>query len=291
MAKELNILPNPSRPINISFFKSFMGLRYINFFEGNAREVLAGAETLLDYAKQNSNNRSMVFGHWGSSMGHYITGNMELAIMRGEKALNIALDPLYSQFPKLSLGSQYLLSDRIQEAEDTLQSAIEYCEKYGVGQFRDIANLFLAPTLVAQGRMNQGLKILEDTRKILIENQRKSWYAQSEHILGFIYSQVATGPKPTLSAMAKNLGFLVKNVPQAGKKAEKHFQKAIELSKELGANTILGTACLNLGLYYMNRKNSDFAKQYLSEAVKVFEESEAVENLKQAKEALGSLEN
>lgn len=271
------------------FFKSFMGLCYISFFEGNAREVLTGADTLLDYAKNNSNNRSKVFGHWGKSMGHFITGNMESAIISGEEALNIALDPLYSQFPKLSLGIQYLLNDRIQEAEDTLQSAIEYCEKFGVGQFSDIANIFLAPTLVARGHINQGLKTLEETRQILIENQRKSWYAQSEYILGIIYSQVATGPKPTLSAMAKNIGFLVKNAPRAGKKAEDHFQKAIELSKEIGANTILGGAYLNLGLFYKNRKNSTLARQYISEAVKVFEESEADVYLKQAKEALTSL--
>jgi class 3 adenylate cyclase/tetratricopeptide (TPR) repeat protein len=181
------------------FFKSFVGLCYINFFEGNAQEVLTGAETLLEYAKNNSNNRCMVFGHWGNSMGYFITGNR------------------------------------------------------------------------------------------LIKNQRKSWYAQSEYILGIIYSQVATGPKPTLSAMAKNIGFLVKNAPQAGKKAEDHFQKAIELSKEIGANTILGGAYLNLGLFYKNRKNSNLARQYISEAVKVFEESEADVYLKQAKEALTSL--
>ena len=168
-------------------------------------------------------------------------------------------------------------------------TAIEYCEKYGVGQFSDIANLFLAPTLVAKGNMNQGLKILEDTRQHLIKNQRKSWYAQSEHILGIIYSQVATGPKPSLSAMAKNIGFLVKNVPQAGKKAEDHFRKAIEISKELGANVVLGGAYLNLGLFYKNKEKFSLASQYLSEAIKVFEESEAEVYLKQAKEALTSL--
>jgi tetratricopeptide (TPR) repeat protein len=271
------------------FFKSFMGLCYISFFEGNANKVFTGARDLIDYGKNNSNNRSLVFGHWGKSLGDFIAGDMESAILCGEEALNIALDPLYSQFPKLSLGIQYLFSGRIQEAEDILQSAIEYCEKYGVGQFSDIANLFLAPTLVAKGNMKQGLKILEHTRQRLIKNQRKSWYAQSEHIIGIIYSQVANGPKPSLSAMAKNIGFLVKNVPQAGKKAEDHFLKAISLSKELGANLILGGAYLNLGLFYKNRKKSNLARQYISEAVKVFEESEAEVYLKQAKEALTSL--
>jgi class 3 adenylate cyclase/tetratricopeptide (TPR) repeat protein len=271
------------------FFKSFMGLCYISYFEGNAKKVFNGGEVLMGFSKKNANNRSMVFGHWGTSLGHFIAGDMDSANLCAEEAIKIALDPLYSQFPKLSLGIQYLFCGRIQEAEHILQSAIDYCEKYDVGQLSDIANLFLAPTLVAKGRMNQGLKVLETTRQRLIKNHRKSWFAQSEHILGIIYSQVATGPKPTFSAMAKNIGFLVRSVPQAGKKAEDHFRKAIELSKELGANVILGGAYLNLGLFYKNRKKSNLARQYLSEAVKVFEESEAYVYLKQAQEALISM--
>jgi tetratricopeptide (TPR) repeat protein len=287
-----------ARKIALSFpadqylhFKSSMGIGYISFFEGNAPRIFNTAESLLDYGKKNANNRSMVFGHWGNSLGHFIRGDMESAILNGEEALNMALDPLYSQFPKLSLGIEYLFVDRVQEAKDILQSAIDYSEKYGVGQFSEIANLFLAPTLVAGGRMNKGFKVMEDTRQDLIKNQRKSWLAQSENILGMIYSQVATGPKPRLSTMAKNIGFLVKNVSQAGKKAENHFKKAIELSKGLGANLILGSACLNLGLFYKDRKKSDLALQYLSEAVKVFEESEADVFFKQAQEAIASMKD
>lgn len=273
------------------FFKSFMGLRYIAFFEGNAPDVIEGAQTLLDYGKTNSNNRSLVFGHWGKSLGYYTKGDMESAIRKGEEAISIALDPLYSQFPKLSLGIQYLQTNQIQKAEKVLQSAVDYCEKYGVGQFLDIANLFLAPTLVAGGRMKEGLKIMEETRKDLIKNQRTSWLAQSENILGIIYSQVATGPKPTLSTMAKNIGFLVKNAPQAGKKAEEHFKKSIELSKKLGAGLILGSACLNLGLFYLDTHKPDQASQYLSDAITVFKKSEADVYLRQAQDALASLKS
>ena len=47
----------------------------------------------------------------------------------------------------------------------------------------------------------------------------------------------------------QNIGFfLVKNVPFATKKAEAHFHKAIELSKEIGARGYLGQTYLSLGL-------------------------------------------
>ncbi len=68
--------------------------------------------------------------------------------------------------------------------------------------------------------MQQGLNLLENAQNIVITNQRRCWYAVSEHIFGEIYAQIATGPKPSLSIIAKNIGFLVKNVPFAAKKAE-----------------------------------------------------------------------
>jgi len=67
------------------------------------------------------------------------------------------------------------------------------------------------------------------------------------------------------------------------------LKKSIEMSKALGADLILGSACLNLGLFYKNRKKPNQATQYLSRAIKVFEDSEADVYLNQAKEALKSL--
>ena len=81
----------------------------------------------------------------------------------------------------------------------------------------------------------------------------------SEYILGEVNSQIATGPKPSLSIMAKNIGFLVKNVPYATRKAEEHFKNAIELFKEIGMKSSLGQACLSLGLLYKAHKKSDRA--------------------------------
>ena len=78
----------------------------------------------------------------------------------------------------------------------------------------------MAPILIAKGHMQQGTELLENARKTLIRNQRRVQYAMSEYILGEVNSQIATGPKPSLSIMAKNIGYLVKNVPFATKKAE-----------------------------------------------------------------------
>jgi tetratricopeptide (TPR) repeat protein len=147
----------------------------------------------------------------------------------------------------------------------------------------------MAPILIAKGHMQQGTKLLENAQKTLIRNQRRVHYALSEYILGEVNSQIATGPKPSLSIMAKNIGFLVKNVPFATKKAEEHFNKAIDLSKEIGVNGYLGQTYLSLGLLYKATKRTDQARQCILKAIDLFEECEAEAFLNKANEALDSL--
>ena len=89
--------------------------------------------------------------------------------------------------------------------------------------------------------------------------------------------------------MAKNIGFFVKNIPFAGKKAEEHFNKAIEVIKEVGAKGFLGSVYLDMGLFYKDRKRTDQAREYISKAIQVFEECEAEVYLAQANEVFESL--
>jgi hypothetical protein len=61
------------------------------------------------------------------------------------------------------------------------------------------------------------------------------------------------------------------------------------MAKELGAKGLLGTANLDLGLFHKAKKRNDQAREYISEAIQIFEDCEAEIYLKQAKEAFGSM--
>jgi tetratricopeptide (TPR) repeat protein len=166
---------------------------------------------------------------------------------------------------------------------------VDYCEKRDVGEVMISAYLFLGPALIILGHMEQGLRMLENARQIFLENQRIPFYSQAEYVLGYVYSQFAMGPSPKLSIMARNISFLAKNVPLAGKKAEEHFHKSIEVAREAGAKGVLAMAYLDLGLLHKAKKRTDQARECLAEAIKIFEENQRHVYLKQAKEALASL--
>jgi len=272
------------------FFKSLAGICFINFYKGNTHRVFECAERLLEYGDRNVNSRSKMLGHWMKAFGHWDTGDMKASRKSSETAIEVALDPFYAQFSKLTLGIAFFSEDKHQEAENAFQSTLKFCVKRGEGQLSVISQAFLAPILVARGQMKPGIKLMEDVQNTLIKNQRRVQYALSEYILGEVYLQIATGPKPSLAIMAKNIGFLVKNVPFATKTAEKHFSKAIELFEEIGARSYLGQAHLSLGLLYKAKKKTTEARQNILEAIDLFKECGAEAHLKRAGEALESLQ-
>ena len=111
-----------------------------------------------------------------------------------------------------------------------------------------------------------------------------------ECILGHIYLQFVERATPVgLSTIMRNIGFIIKNVPFADKRAEKHLNNAIEVAREIGVQGTLGMAYLDLGLLHKTKGRTEKARETLSEAVKVLEQCEMEVYLGQAREALASL--
>ena len=272
------------------FFKSLGALCWINYFKGDTKKVFEGAERLLEYGEKNANSRSKVFGHWMKAFGYISVGDLKSSQKSCEKAMEVALDPAYPEFARITLGLAHFFGGQLKVAKQVLKTNIDFAEKRGMGEGTLISQCFLAPILIAEGHMKQGTALLEKVRKNLITNQRRVWYAVSEQILGEVNLQIATGPKPSLATMAKNIGFLVKNVPFASKKSEEHFNKAIELLKEIGAKGFLGPVYLSLGLLNKASKRNEQARQYIMKAINVFQECDALIYLEQAKEELASVE-
>jgi tetratricopeptide (TPR) repeat protein len=138
--------------------------------------------------------------------------------------------------------------------------------------------------------MGQGLELLKKVQQTMLSIENQTFYAQSEHVLGNVYLQIVEGAGPKkLSTMARNIGFILKNAPLAAKKAEAHFEKAIESAGKIGAKGILAQAYLDLGRLHKAKKRIDAARECVSEAIIIFEEYKAEGFLNQANEALASL--
>jgi tetratricopeptide (TPR) repeat protein len=232
----------------------------------------------------------MVMGHFITGLGHGATGDIPSAIKSLERSIQVSADPFYSKFPILMLGNYYLSGGRFQDAEDALEEVLTFSRNFGTECVGSWAYACLGVVAIVKGHMSHGLKMLEESIRSSKENESILFYSFCEVLLGTVYLQIVQGEgERSLSTMFRNIGFLVKNVPFAGKKAEDHFNKAIEAAKEIGAKGFQGLACLNLGLLHKAKKRTEQAQKCITEAVQLFEQCKAETSLKQAKEALVSL--
>jgi tetratricopeptide (TPR) repeat protein len=272
------------------YFKSMAGIGFARSWMGDGKRAIEAGEALLDYGREHSNIRSMVMGHYITGLGHVATGDIPSSIKSLERAIQVSADPFYSNFPILILGSNYLSGGRFQEAEDALEEVLTFSRNFGTEILGSLAYAGLGVVAIVKGHMSHGLKMLEESIRASKENENILLYSFCESLLGTVYLQIVQGEgERKLSTMFRNIGFLAKNVPFAGKKAEDHFNKAIEVSKKIGAKRYQGIACLRLGLLHKARKRTGQAQKCISEAVQLFESCEAETALKQAKETLASL--
>ena len=145
--------------------------------------------------------------------------------------------------------------------------------------------------LIAQGDLKQGISLYEDTMQVILENKSIYRYAAGQHLMGMVYSKIAQGGggKKDLSFLAKNIGFLIRTLPHASKKAEEHLTISIKMAGDMGAKCLLGQAYLELGQLHKTKGKTEKARHCITNAIDAFEKCEADVFLKQAREALASL--
>jgi len=273
------------------YFKSLSGMGHIYYLQGKRKRISEIAKRLLDYGTRHSNVRCMTVAHICFGYDHEIAGNFSSAIKCYQEAIAVSKDPIYKHWAGVFLGIAYLSNGQLKEAEAPLHEVVSYSQKYGYGILGTFAYAAYGVVLIEKGQMSQGLKILDEAKQSSLKNERRYVYAYVEYLLGSVYAEMAKGGKSiNLLTMVKNIGFLIKNVPNAGKKAEGHFSNTIKVAKEIGANGLLGPAYLDLGLFYKAKKRPKQAKECITRAIEVFVQSEADVYLKHANEALESLQ-
>jgi len=273
------------------FFKSLGGIGFACFYKGDRKRVLEVGKEILEYGQRRANIRSQVMGHYIRGLGFFMDGDFLSAIEAENKGIQTAQDPFYSQFPRLMLGTSHVRNGQFQEGKEALQIVASYGRDFGCEELGTPAHAMLGLVSIAEGQMGKGLRMIEETLWASDKSHRRVWYVTAEQILGELYFQIANkSAKVSLATMAKNLGFIVKNVPSADKKAEDHFDKAIEAAKKIGAKGTLGLTYLDLGRLHKAKGRSDKARECFLEAVDILEQCESKMFLKQAKEALSSLE-
>jgi len=275
---------------DLPFHRVAIGLSLAYWYRGDIRKLRELGTNLLDEGRKRSDPRCLAIGEMASGYSHFSAGDYQSAIESFKSALQASLDPLLIQASTLMLGFAYLANGQYRETLPLSQEVMRFSDKYGLQFLGTQALSIMGYTLAATGDLDRGLELVERAEEIYLATNRRWSYAAGQLFYGQLYLQIVEGGGPkSFSFMVKNIRSLVKLVPGAAGKAEEHFNKAIELSGEIGARVLLAQAHLGLGLLHRAKGRTEKARESISLAIEIFEEIEADAFLKQAKEALTSL--
>ena len=100
------------------------------------------------------------------------------------------------------------------EAEKTLEETIRFGEAFGFQQTQTSAEGLLGIIFSSKGDLSKGLSILEENLKNFRKNESRYRYTGYVFLTGKIYLNIVLKAGPiNLSVLARNIGFLVKNIP------------------------------------------------------------------------------
>jgi class 3 adenylate cyclase/tetratricopeptide (TPR) repeat protein len=275
----------------VLFRFTFFGMAMHHFYRGEKKGTAEYGRILLDHGKNHADIRGASIAHFVLGLGFIAAGDHDKAIESFKKTIQVSLDPFYQFTAKTMLGFSYVSVGKFHEAESVFDDVIKFTEEFGYELMGSAAQALMGIVMITKGDVAKGINIVESLIQQHLENGSRWRYAVINQMLGRVYSQIAQGGgrEKGFSFLLKNIGFLIKTVPFATKKAEGYLHTAIDAAKEMGAKSVLGQAYLDLGKLHKAKGRLAEARTYISLAVQSFEECEADVYLKQAREALTSL--
>jgi len=234
----------------MDYFLSLGGVGMIYIFKGNSQKNFELGRILVEFGESHSDLRSTVVGYICTSYGHYSAGDFAKAVEWSKKAVELSNDPIFSVWPKLSLANFFIQTEKFQEADEILREIIPFCQHLGMYYIVIWAQSLHGVVLMARGQYSRGMKMITEAARVLTKNGRFVTLYFLEFALAEVYFQMATRRRRLgFWTILKNLGFILKEVPFARRKAETYLRKIIQVGQEIGASGFMQShAALNLEL-------------------------------------------
>ena len=262
------------------YFSSMAGMGYAYWHKGEKAKTIGVANTLLKFGREHGDYRSKGMGYCCLGWSELIEGNVVEATRFFEKAVQISVDPWYSIFPKLALAYGLILNGKVQEARRNITEIEKFCDEFGVEFAGKPARFFQGVVLVGEGRIDEGLHILEESCEQWMQNGSKLRSAACGSMLAAVYSDL------TCKARAGRKKDLAK---QADDKADDYFQRSIEWARQMGAKGTLANAYRCWGNFYKEKGDIAKAKVCFAEAAAYFRLCGVKSLLKQVEEEKNTL--
>ena len=267
-------------------FKSLCGVAVNYFYKGDPGKCLEQGEAAVAYSRRYGSLRGEALGLVLVAGSEQVAGNLATAAASYDQAAGVAVDPFYEGIPTVLSTVTNAAAGNFDRARETLPAA-EKCVGDGAELFLPYVKVAQGLLAFADGRFSRGLRDFSESMEVYRANG--GVHPIYIHGLGKCYLMLLVGDKPPLGVMLKNIGFLLKTLPVAAKRAERYLTEALAVAESVGCDTIAGQAHLDLGVLFKVRKKRERSIQHLKKAEEIFQRTQATGFLAQTREALAEL--
>jgi class 3 adenylate cyclase/tetratricopeptide (TPR) repeat protein len=268
------------------YFKSLGMIGYTNYFLGEAVKTREVGHRLVEHGQRHGNPRSIFFGHWMISWGDTNAGKLALAMSSSAKGIGVTKDPMYLLWARGVHGINCLLNGSV---APELELAVNQSCRVGAELTTNLWGGLLGLGRIIQGRMAEGMKMIEEGSRKSLENGDLWTHHLLEYVKGKVYLQMAIGDPPPPVVMVKNLGFLVRHRPFAARRAETLIGQTAAFHWEKGSRGHLAQGLLDLASLHKAKRRKAKVIACLEEAEVLFEQVGADAFQQQIRELLAEL--
>jgi class 3 adenylate cyclase/tetratricopeptide (TPR) repeat protein len=255
-------------------FKPRAGVANAYWYRGDRLKSLEQGKKLEAFGKSQGHIPALTFGYLEIGASCLSDGDFKEALYWFERIVDEQKDFIYYHAALLLQGLTNFYIGEYEKAENVFEDALRYLQENS--RFPWLATpgeLFLGGVWVARGRMKDGMQKILLVRKQLHKTGYKFFYTVSEYLLGGIYLSMALGEgEVSVATFLKNIGFIIRQLPFAKVRAEKHLKQTVHLADEIGAKSIKGQALLDIGRLYLSKKRIKEAREYLIRSIEVFDQ-------------------
>ena len=234
------------------------------------QEARTTCAQLLALGEEARDPRTTAMGLWALAFVDVMEERFEEAIARAEEAWRLSPDLLDRLTAQGIKGVALILRDRGQNGKAILQELREARQELVAGEYLLPLASFDIPygaAMVLTGQMAIGVHWIEKAIQRCGALGAATQYPFGHLILGEIYLQMTLGQaKLPFRLLRQNLGFLLRTLPHAARKAHYHLDEAIRRARALEMPDILARALLDLSMFYQARKRMAEARVSLEEA-------------------------
>jgi tetratricopeptide (TPR) repeat protein len=239
---------------------------------GQFAEGLAIAEEGRRVAEAVGLPGSLMFAYFGAGLPSLRQGDLAQALPRLERAVGLCQEadlPLWFPWVAWALGSAYVLSKRVTDAQVLLEQAVEQSASMGRWAYHALFVATLGEALLRAGHLVEARLRAEKALVFARAHKERGHEAWALRVLGEIAAQ---------------------RDPLVSDEAATYYQQALTLADALGMRPLVAHCHYGLGSLYAKISRWDAARGELSAAIELYRAMEMAFWLPQAQATVAEME-